>query len=42
MIDVSSKNERRHTRQQRARRRLQGTAARPRLNVFRSLNHIYA
>lgn len=42
MIDASSKNVRRRTRQQRARRRLQGTSARPRLCVFRSLNHIYA
>ena len=42
MIDASSKNVRRRTRQQRARRRLRGSAARPRLNVFRSLNHIYA
>ena len=42
MIDATSKNLRRQRRQQRARTRFQGTAARPRLNVFRSLNHIYA
>ncbi|MGH9394838.1 MAG: 50S ribosomal protein L18 [Terriglobales bacterium] len=42
MIDASSKNVRRQRRQSRARRRMQGTAATPRLNVFRSLNHIYA
>ncbi len=32
----------RHKRHQRVRARLHGTAARPRLNVFRSLTHIYA
>jgi len=42
MIDTSSKNSRRQRRQHRARRRFQGTPQRPRLNVFRSLNHIYA
>lgn len=42
MIEITSKNERRRARQQRARKRLKGTAARPRLNVYRSLNHIYA
>ena len=42
MIDKGSKNERRQARQERARKRLAGTAERPRLNVFRSLNHIYA
>ncbi|MGH9480555.1 MAG: 50S ribosomal protein L18 [Terriglobales bacterium] len=42
MIDSRSKNQRRRQRQHRARRRFQGTAQRPRLNVFRSLNHIYA
>ncbi len=42
MIDVTSKNLRRRQRQQRSRRHLQGGPGRPRLNVFRSLNHIYA
>lgn len=42
MIDIGSKNERRIRRHERARRRMQGTPERPRLNVFRSLNHIYA
>lgn len=42
MIDASSKNQRRRQRQRRARRRFQGTAQRPRLNVFRSIHHIYA
>ena len=32
----------RHRRHMRIRKRLSGTTARPRLNVFRSLNHIYA
>lgn len=32
----------RKRRQARVRKRLKGTAERPRLNVFRSLNHIYA
>lgn len=32
----------RKTRQARVRRRVQGTSERPRLNVFRSLSHIYA
>lgn len=32
----------RKRRQARVRKRLSGTAERPRLNVFRSLNHIYA
>ncbi len=42
MSQSASKNQRRLARQRRARRRLRGSAARPRLNVFRSLNHIYA
>lgn len=42
MIDVTSKNLRRRQRQHRARRRLQGDSGRPRLSVYRSLNHIYA
>lgn len=42
MIDTSSKNVRRQQRQHRARTRFAGTPLRPRLNVFRSLNHISA
>ncbi len=42
MIDQTSKNARRLRRQHRARRAFHGTAQRPRLAVFRSLNHIYA
>jgi len=42
MINLVSKNESRKRIHRRIRRRLQGTAERPRLNVFRSLNHIYA
>ena len=41
-MPTNSKNQRRLARHQRARRRLRGSAARPRLNVYRSLNHIYA
>jgi large subunit ribosomal protein L18 len=37
--DKRSQRRRRH---QRLRRKVVGTAERPRLNVFRSLNHIYA
>jgi large subunit ribosomal protein L18 len=37
-----SSNEARQRRHERIRRTLQGTAERPRLNVFRSLQHIYA
>ena len=40
MIDVPSKNVRRRERQRRA--KIRGTSQRPRLSVFRSLNHIYA
>jgi large subunit ribosomal protein L18 len=36
------KTDRRRRRQQRARQSIFGTAARPRLNVFRSKGHIYA
>lgn len=42
MIDIGSKNIRRQRRHERARKRMAGTAESPRLNVFRSLNHIYA
>ncbi len=34
--------EKRHTRQTRVRRKVRGTAQRPRLSVYRSLHHIYA
>ena len=37
-----SRNERRLRRHNRVRRKLEGTAERPRLNVFRSLTQIYA
>ena len=42
MIEIISKNERRRFRQERARKRLKGSAERPRLNIYRSLGHIYA
>ena len=42
MTDVASRSAARHKRHERIRLRLAGTAERPRLAVFRSLNHIYA
>lgn len=42
MLRKPSKNIARHKRQLRARKTLIGTVERPRLNVFRSLKHIYA
>lgn len=42
MIKKADKNEARRARHQRIRRRLTGTAERPRLCVFRSNKHIYA
>jgi large subunit ribosomal protein L18 len=42
MIPDSSKNKTRRRIHQRLRNRLSGSAERPRLNVYRSLNHIYA
>ena len=42
MITKKSSNEARKKRHQRIRNRVVGTAARPRLCVFRSLKHIYA
>ena len=42
MIAKSSKNAMRQRIHKRIRRKLMGTAERPRLNVYRSLNHIYA
>ncbi|HTV82666.1 MAG TPA: 50S ribosomal protein L18 [Acidobacteriaceae bacterium] len=42
MIPQRKRNEIRRRVHMRIRRRLAGTAERPRLNVYRSLNHIYA
>lgn len=42
MITKASKNVARKKRHLRMRNKVYGTAARPRLNVFRSLNNIYA
>ncbi|HEX3030462.1 MAG TPA: 50S ribosomal protein L18 [Clostridia bacterium] len=42
MINKPSKNEARLRKHLRVRKKISGTAERPRLNVFRSLNHIYA
>ena len=42
MISRIDKNSVRKKRHQRTRRHILGTAERPRLNVYRSLNHIYA
>jgi large subunit ribosomal protein L18 len=42
MVDVRKKNEARERRHARVRKHVLGTADRPRLNVYRSLNHIYA
>ena len=39
---MANGNEARKRRQRRIRRKISGTAERPRLNVFRSLEHIYA
>ncbi len=39
---ATSGNDSRKRRQRRIRRKISGTAQRPRLNVFRSLDHIYA
>ena len=39
---ITTKDDRRHRVQLRQRKRIQGTSARPRLSVFRSLGHIYA
>ncbi|GAC1646189.1 MAG: 50S ribosomal protein L18 [Acidobacteriaceae bacterium] len=41
MIPNSKRNETRQRIHVRIRRKVQGTAERPRLNVYRSLNHIY-
>ncbi|WP_026342029.1 50S ribosomal protein L18 [Paenibacillus fonticola] len=42
MITKADKNKARLKRHLRVRRKIQGTAVRPRLNVFRSSKHIYA
>jgi large subunit ribosomal protein L18 len=41
-MKITTKNDRRHRIQLRQRKRIMGTAARPRLSVFRSVSHIYA
>src|SRR3979411_2292434 len=41
MIPQNQRNENRQTVHTRIRRKMLGTAERPRLNVYRSLNHIY-
>jgi large subunit ribosomal protein L18 len=41
MLTRISKNQKRGHVHDRIRKKMQGTAARPRLNVYRSLNHIY-
>ena len=42
MISKIDKNKDRLKRHERVRNKVSGTAARPRLSVYRSLNHIYA
>ena len=42
MLTKIGKNEKRGFVHERIHKKLQGTAERPRLNVYRSLNHIYA
>lgn len=42
MLHKGDKNAARQKRHFRVRNRISGTAARPRLNVFRSLKHVYA
>jgi len=42
MISKPNKNEARVRKHIRVRKKIKGTAERPRLNVFRSLSHIYA
>lgn len=42
MLHVESKNKLRQARHLRARKKIVGTEARPRLNVYRSLQHVYA
>lgn len=42
MITKNSKNDTRQAVHSRIRKKVQGTEARPRLNIYRSVNHIYA
>ena len=42
MINKKDKNQLRQVRHLRVRKKMSGTPERPRLNVYRSLNHIYA
>ena len=42
MITKNSKNAKRKVRQNRVRKKITGTPERPRLNVYRSLNNMYA
>lgn len=42
MINRQDRREIRHKRHLRVRKKISGTSERPRLSVFRSLNHIYA
>lgn len=42
MASIVSKNDVRKRIHTRIRKKIQGTSGRPRLNIFRSLNHIYA
>src|SRR6202023_1915803 len=41
MLTISSKNSNRRHVHKRIRKKVMGTAERPRLNIYRSLNHIY-
>jgi large subunit ribosomal protein L18 len=41
-MKINTKDDRRHRIQLRQRKRIAGTAERPRLSVFRSVSHIYA
>jgi large subunit ribosomal protein L18 len=41
-MKIKTKDDRRHRIQLRQRKRIHGTAERPRLSVFRSVSHIYA
>jgi large subunit ribosomal protein L18 len=41
MLTLTSKNETRRRVHERIRKKVLGTAERPRLNVYRSLNHVY-
>jgi len=42
MINKQSKNSMRQSRQRRVRKKVLGTTVRPRLNIYRSLNNMYA